>query len=41
MVVINKSRPESELLEKKNVKFFQIGVEDIPIEAVKDVIGKK
>ncbi len=40
MVVINKSRPVNELLEKKNVKFFQIGVEDIPIETVKDVIGK-
>jgi len=41
MVVINKSRPVNELLEKKNVKFFQIGVEDIPIEAVKEVIGNK
>ncbi len=39
MVVINISRPESELLDKKNVKFFQLGVEDIPIEAIRDIIG--
>lgn len=39
MIVINLSRPKSELLDKKNVKFFQIGVEDIPIEKVKDIIG--
>lgn len=41
MIAINKSRLVSKLIDKKNVKFLQVGVEDIPIETIKYIICEK
>ena len=38
MIVINKTRSDSALIDKKNVKFYPIGVEEIPIDVIKDIL---
>jgi len=40
MIVINKTRPESSILNNKSVNFFQVGVEELQVDMVEEIIRK-